>query len=110
MTIDEMPAGREMNLLIADKVMLLPCVDDPPGDGRNCPRCGYLDYSTDIAAAWEVAEKMRATYGVSLYWRSKRKGEGCWVAKFLHRSHAHEATGDTAPLAICRAALKAVTP
>jgi len=76
-----MPAGREMDALVAEKVMRL-CVhdwtfipnnDDDGGVGRTCQKChkefwglnppaygeSYGSYSTDISAAWEVVETLR---------------------------------------------------
>ena len=80
MTRDEilnMPAGREMDSLVAEKVMGRPKLELQ--DAR-CPYCGeemhytierawcmdckewryspYKEYSSDISAAWEVVEKL----------------------------------------------------
>lgn len=79
MDIDKLEAGRELDALVAERVMEidLAAVRDevgwykhPDGYTRREPPC--LPYSTEIAAAWEVVEKLGAV-----------------------------------PLAICRAALKA---
>ena len=60
-----MEPGRELDALVAEKVMGYrifnpPPIDDPwevlPDNSRGRP---VLAYSTDIAAAWEVLEKMR---------------------------------------------------
>lgn len=72
------------------------------------------EYSTDIAAAWQVVEKMRTDgWRFDLYdsfagWRATfgrpggiDRGENMWV---LRASDRHE----TAPEAICRAALAAL--
>lgn len=65
-------------------------------------------YSADIAAAWLVVEKMKVTHGAWVEF------EDTWRADFQHgmvgSPHFSKGTGsgDTAPLAICRAALKAV--
>ena len=70
----------------------------------------YPPYSTDIAAAWEVVEKLRAT------------GEFCCIdvrhpihepieCAFYKVASDHKpliGVGDTAPHAICLAALKAI--
>ena len=105
--------SRELDALVAEKVMGLPCLDIPPSDGRDCPRCGCPSYSIDIAAAWEVVEKMEAcpyphgaeigsayVDGLDGYIVAFGRGgpEPIDVAEFAV----------TAPLAICRAALKAV--
>ena len=143
---NELKAGRELDALVAEKVMgcrvswwSLRLVDRPPTDiewrhglftseaslermeegevlvadangdmpmhqmlGRSEWE-GIPRYSTDIAAAWEVVEKMRArglivdlTLGAGAY---------CRIGGF--RPFAEE-RGATAPLAICLAALKAV--
>lgn len=65
-------------------------------------------YSTDISAAWQVVEKLRETWAIELHGR-----EGVWnclveegdevTAHFIATAEA-----DTASLAICLAALKAV--
>ena len=69
------------------------------------------EYSTEIAAAWEVAEKLAAK-GHRLILEDHRDNPHSpgWWARF-DLANGHD-TGDvvaaTAPLAICRAALKAV--
>lgn len=64
-------------------------------------------YSTDIAAAWKVVEKM----GNYLF-ACGRTDDGIWEAYFFPVNSGigklSEAHGDTAPSAICRAALKAM--
>ena len=110
MNIDEMPAGREMDALVAEKVFGVPhedcfdvyggkrCVKDDEYGGPQC-------YSTDIAAAWEVVEKIREDYEP----RIELWDEG-WEVTILTGTDRGSASGRalTAPLAICRAALKAV--
>ena len=103
MNYDEMPAGREMDALVAEKVMA-----DPPG--QVWPRA----YSTDIATAWEVAEKMRQIHAqVSLIGTPPvGKYEGwsmiVWKEKPNLETPFSVKISLKAPLAICRAALKAV--
>ncbi len=109
-----MQAGREMDVLIAEKVMGWKRFDHviqsgwfPPGlepmaniYGHEIPR-----YSTDIAAAWEVVEKTRLldTYTLGEH-------DGKWAVLSLTYSDLEPfALADTAPLAICLAALKAVS-
>jgi len=91
-----MEAGREMDALIAEKVTQRN-VGIRVYDNR-LPR-----YSTDISAAWEVADWLRNYWGTfeliaGLSWHcwSELKDAKIW------------GTGNTAPLAICRAALLAV--
>ncbi len=58
-------------------------------------------YSSDISAAWEVVEKLR--YISIMPWK-----EGKWNATAKHEEFTFvQSIQDTAPLAICLAALKA---
>ena len=123
MDIDNLPAGRELDALIAEKVFGSPkptvafdnvhiCSPDgvwawiaTKADGSDFDWRPLLPYSRDIAAAWEVVEKMRNycfTIGnlPSGYWNASFHGTVDVVGSD---------TAETAPLAICRAALKAVT-
>lgn len=118
-----MKPGRELDALVAEKVM-----------GYRRKRCdcntfwvdadGYepthnQDYSTDIAAAWEVVERVRL-----FVWPH----QGRWIAGYLSEADLQDiyfhvensrfitidgsfstiAQEQTAPHAICLAALKAV--
>jgi hypothetical protein len=75
-------------------------------------------YSTDIAAAWQVVEKIAARNGdtVVSVTHNSRDGERiggeekyfCTIEDISDGIEEWEAEGVTAPLAICRAALKAV--
>jgi len=111
MTID-LPAGREIDSLVAEKIMgwkpdrdELWRWDDGSGSGRpiECPR-----FSEDIAAAWTVVEKLGED-GFLLYRVSNRP---IWRAQFNLAEAVFDwpgyADAETAPLAICRAALSAV--
>ncbi len=144
MTPDTMPAGAEMDRLVAEKVMgwVRGGANDQtkpahvketrkrPGEpaeivdvldwGQKGPHdyltlgavrvwlCGCETphrheiprYSTDIAAAWEVVERLRMKVEAGNYPRSITAS--CWVSPELI-----EAEASIAPLAICRAALKA---
>src|SRR3990167_1467186 len=93
MTIDEMPAGPEMDALVAEKVMGEPQPHDAPVEMGSIsgvltmfnnypwkawlPEClglgkpwtwRPLPYSTDIAAAWKVVEKICGRYRFDLGW------------------------------------------
>jgi len=145
--IDEMPAGRELDALVAEKVMdqdFCRCPTDDAGetihgicwkndgfktiqDVGTCWSCKkrpqHERYSTDIAAAWEVVEKLVLELGwdfdVSLEpayaddaeqrvgVMFTRKAEIAAYAKLSEDSPIYVA-GGLVPLAICRAALKAV--
>jgi len=91
-----MPAGREMNRLVMEWVTEL-TVDDN----------FYIPaYSTDIAAAWEVVAKMgnvNELHDVEL--RTSIRG---WICSIFNSFDNFEVNAETAPLAICRAALLAV--
>ena len=119
MNYDEMPAGREMDVLVAERVMGLELremeiaiggIVGGPGKiikeklwvPKNGPP-GYVlngclkEYSTYISAAWEVLEKF-PRFDLSRY-RGKLYCIGIGDDETL---------APTAPLAICRAALKSV--
>lgn len=63
-------------------------------------------YTTDIACAWPVLERIKDDFETM-----GRAGDGWWIAIDRGRNGSHDEhiiTAPTAPLAICRAALKAV--
>lgn len=111
--LDNMPAGREMDALVAEKVMgcwvkVRTLGTDSPTRLWSCgctgekshngpAGSGLLPYSTDIAAAWEVVEKLARPLTLVFH------HDGRWDCTFAGGEHA---LGDTAPLAICRAAAK----
>ena len=130
-------AGPEMNALVAEYVMGQTDFDHPGffwnegttedgkdgWDGFNCPRCGASKgdtgkctkhYSTDIAAAWQVVEKFE--YNWNIYRDVGKCGSeyitaGDMQYRVIFSSPGmpmQGVTADTAPLAICRAALLAV--
>ena len=130
MNIDEMPAGVELDALIAERVIGLtefPHEWDSDGYGscRNCSaECAYHsfridgpkncprppDYSADIAAAWQVLEKLKER-GFFAMVSTPTPGFKNWECRGWqpdpdrNRFIAH---GKTAALAICRAALLAL--
>lgn len=130
MNYDEMPAGREMDALIAEKVMGWTTYEEYVhgplmhgggmmtlyrGDGAqfkkdNTTHTWSVDCfcpSTDIAAAWEVVEKLADEVYVEYGHRPSIQSHGNvgWLVRFrFHRG----TWADTVPLAICRAALKVV--
>lgn len=95
-----MKPGREVDALVAEKVMGWTISEGfyyGPGERvpANIPR-----YSTDIAAAWEVVEKMRGAAGFMLV----NFAGGGWQADIGDAcEHA-----ETAAHAICLAALTGV--
>lgn len=108
-----MPAGRELDALVAEKVMGLDIVSNGlkyepryylPEYERTYHRAVPV-YSTDISAAWEVAEKfgemsVRKYQTMSLGYR--------WVCRIYVNEEDVIANGLTAPEAICKSALIAV--
>ena len=111
MTTEEilaMPAGRELDALVRWHVMNDGKASDVifNVDSVNCPH-----YSTSIAAAWEVAERLQIGV-VPMQFRSGEiryaagKCEGALGAVGVRIEMA--ALEITAPLAICRAALVAM--
>lgn len=129
-----MKAGRELDALVAEKVMgLSPMCDaetDFSEDDRcyHCTKCRafsgdfdlpdphervYLPYSTNIGAAWQVVEELSDRFHLQL--TSPFQFNEPWWAGFTplgvtgwNGRPDFKASGDTAPLAICLAALKAV--
>lgn len=110
-----MKAGRELDALVAEKVMGCtlkaggdPRTDDPwlcgcedeahREDNEYDVRTYIKPYSSSIAAAWEVMDILKDGFATSYY-----TAEEGWT--FVFRGQA--ATAGTAPLAICMAALKA---
>lgn len=105
--IFDIPAGRELDALINEKVMNKGPVD------VNSPSWidGYMSedtfYSTDISAAWEVVKKLVPLFRFAL---AQVDSGRLWFSQFENIEHfgewdAFEAEAETAPLAICRAAL-----
>lgn len=113
-----MIAGRELDALVATHVMHWREYPPPcpacKADGRmHYERAGMSNclprFSTSIAAAWEVVEKMLSRAALD---HIQTETDG-WHVQFCAKTSAepwwHEhAVADTAPLAICLAALRAV--
>ncbi len=124
MNTDDMKAGREMDILVAEKVMeLIPCdkwTYSPMGPfaafmNKNCD---HVDgscydskypskYSTDIAVVWQVVEHfMSMDQGITI--RGLFNWECTIMGKNTNKIKWTEQYADTAPLAICRAALRVI--
>jgi hypothetical protein len=92
--------GNELDVIIANKVF---------GGGP-------YPYSTEVQYAWQVVQELTAphnTEGCPTYWFNCYIGAtGQWCVRFDHDEHfGFELTytvAPTFPLAICRAALKAI--
>lgn len=115
-------AGRELDVLVAEKVMgyhgeeeetFSPSTAWVWRDRQGFKIHGGFKPSTDIAAAWQVAEKLRMC--VSCPGASQACGE--YSAGAEYEAETREgvsppgyafSTGPTAPLAICRCALLTV--
>lgn len=110
-----MKAGRELDALIAEKVMgwkRVPGDDDQDSAWDTGDPEGYFPYehnfrpSIDIAAAWQVVEKLPYLFTLTTnnpYHPTTPETE--WFASFQAE---YEAEGCSPPHAICLAALKAV--
>lgn len=112
-----MQAGREMDALVAEMVMGYQWQDgalqhdDLPGGGRCHPRSVMNPpppYSTSIEAAWQVVEKLQDIPGYELLDIRLRRKHGVAIMTDAGSCMKCLVTADTAPLAICLAALKAV--
>lgn len=106
-----MPAGRELDLLIALKVM--GWEHNSLGDawireGEPWVGCDEFQPSVDIAAAWEVVERLKEL-GVYLTICTLENDYQCELDRLKTYELACDSViSETAPLAICRAALLAV--
>lgn len=103
-----MKPGRELDILIAEKVMGWTAIGDEFDDGEFQEFLDKHPYSTDIAAAWEV---VLGTGLLDTMYLSKNAHTDLWgVYEIYHEISdgvSPFAEGDTAPHAICLAALKA---
>lgn len=125
-----MKPGRELDAWVAEKVMgwvdvskehhwnyIRGCSAGWPDEYSGLPPDGYTgddefkrdyrripNYSTSIADAWVVVEKLASTYLFCL-----ENSGSFWVADFGRSADRRaQCTAGTAPHAICLAALKAV--
>lgn len=109
MDSDEMPAGRELDALVATKIMgwRTAHFDASYGEWLGVPLDDYWEdvprYSTDIAAAWLVVKRMCSFIGVD---------DDLWGRFVDEMNTAHDyAISDflshASPLIICRCALAA---
>jgi len=121
-----MNAGRELDVLIAEKVMELKTEPIEIASGESDIRivgqsAGGLGlwyksvprYSTRIEDAWQVVEKMNEFYDNDVFIENWRGGSWCcfmvpMAASAWPEERRPGACAETAPLAICLTALKAV--
>ncbi|CEH28850.1 hypothetical protein AM501_27405 [Aneurinibacillus migulanus] len=111
-----MKAGRELDILVAEKVMGWfwenEILVSPIGDEKRQRVGVYINgiphllpkYSTDMADAWKVLERMQDRYQRGLMPTSF----GTWVCRGYLPETAKIQVQAEAPLAICLSALKAV--
>lgn len=126
-----MEAGRDLDVLVAEKVMgckvelvkigtVAGWDSEPhcccPGNPHEFSDRDYevvelKRYSTDIAAAWEVVEKItlgKERFSYECLWRDPNDGKWAFGSFDRDGSFFPMEKADTAPHAICLAALKAV--
>jgi len=120
-----MEAGKQLDALVAEKIFGYKVFRRDYVDGARfffedtdgAPTYLYMNYSTDIAAAWEVVEKLRELNNGSvlefrLTWSGKEYGIPGFVFRIWESDLPHvdllPFEAKTAPHAICLAALKAV--
>jgi len=122
MNYDKMPAGREMDALVAEKVMgekvywkrlqapwgnglCLLCAEGENYEHQSVPR-----YSEYIQDAWVVMEHLWGARRISISYPGRYPGvktiEVFWATDEPPRYSTAQA--GTVPLAICRAALNAI--
>lgn len=97
--------NRELDKLVAEKVMWLDVYTDTFGPLTKTGKRIYLvnDYSTNIAAAWQVFEKIREAYP------DRHIKIECIADSWSVTIGSLGVGGvDTAPMAICLAALHAM--
>lgn len=119
--IDTSKPSRELDALVAEKVMgeayrpYAQILTTYPS--KSVPETPF--YSSDIAAAWQVVEKLRsmgksfilswdARPACKSYYCSNHDGENLMTRGFSQSDEYIDEEADSAPLAICLAALKAV--
>lgn len=124
-------AGPDMDRLIAQKVMgwetrisdsrevphyrFYIIVTGSENDHEDSQRPGTtFAPSTNIAHAWEVVERLPISHrDASAHFSVQRESDGRWSAGYIDSDPAFtfvKGEAETAPLAICRAALKAMEP
>lgn len=113
--ISKIEAGRTMDTLVAKRVFGLDVVASSNGfyfenNGKFPGRAPLLElprYSTNIAAAWKVVENLTSDYEITIT-RATGYKVGCLFIVGASEDWIFS-EAETAPLAICRAALLAVT-
>ena len=108
MSKKDLEPGRELDALIAEKVMGIKegqVFQTSKGSYSYKP---YPYYSTDIAAAWEVVEKLSAVWSFELE-TYRDNSIRCFFRQHDHQELCVMQFSNSAPHAICLAALKAIS-
>ena len=106
MRYEEIPSGKELDELVAEKVMGWSNWSQP--NSEYCNSIDEIGYnwspSSNLNHAWEVVKIMNEFLHLREF-----PPAGNWEAYFSKGERlVSKATGETAPLAICRAALMMV--
>jgi hypothetical protein len=112
MTRDEilnMKAGDDMNALVATEIFKMEESHEPSWWWLDGMMEELPDYSTDIGAAWKVVEEVAGPESLFSATVVGQYAGGQWRCLFSNAFDAFDVTAETAPLAICRAALLAIT-
>lgn len=110
-----MKAGKELDKLIAEKIMGMPWRKPTHGTCCTCQTCGHSNesdcacgWSTDIEMAWRVVEKLGNWHEfIFIVWkRPNARWEAGWYENDYDGPERRAAAeGDTVAEAICLAAL-----
>ena len=108
----ELPPGRELDKLVAERVMGQRWQGGNPIPNHDGRWPWPAPYSTDIAAAWVVVEHPRKVRGATWGLLCERAGDRPsghfrFSISLLGPGGPFALYAETAPLAICRAALLA---
>ena len=120
--IEKLEAGRELDVLIAEKVMCWINFHEIVIGGQHkwCGSSSQWDglgelvpqYSSEIAAAWQVVEKLKELSATNIVIEMLQYSEEWWCeVRGISNSKGESlqsAKDKTAPLVICKAALKAL--
>ena len=128
LNIDQMPAGRELDALIAERVMGLEICSDSSKPhlmyhdkvrlrqnavclSHGLARTAVPRYSTNIASAWLIRDRLHQLKFI-LSVRDDASAAVVWCDIFrpgISKEFVVRDFAPTAPLAICKAALRAIT-
>jgi hypothetical protein len=118
-----MKPGPELNALVAEKVMGWKTnwlktdwwEEINPNTHHHKGLVKDFNPSEDMSAAWEVVEKMKQKYFCEIAMSETEDGNWHWMARFIlvltepYTVKTFRVVSPTAPEAICKAALWAVT-